>query len=86
MAIEPSNTASGLEWKVLEGLPGEGPAAKHFYVDRPSPWREGTVIQFSFPDGSGWVGNFATEKFRCPVEIVHCDFMHSQRTAYCQAA
>jgi hypothetical protein len=59
-----------VEWKILDGLSGEGPNAIHFFADRPSPWREGTVIEFSYAGASKWIGNFASV-CRRPAEILH---------------
>lgn len=56
-------------WQFLDGLPGEGPVPFHFYVDRPCPWREGTVLGFSLPDGARWIGNFASRR-STPLEVL----------------
>ena len=61
---------SALEWRVLGGLPGEGPNVFHFFANRPSPWREGTVIEFSVAGGSKWIGNFGSVRSR-PADILH---------------
>ncbi len=47
-----------VRWKVLNGLPGEGPLAKHFHLGHPTPWAEGFVVRFFNEDGSVWIANF----------------------------
>jgi hypothetical protein len=62
--IEPSADKRIVRWKILEGLPGEGPAPKYFHVGHPTPWAEGVAIRFWHEDGTEWIGNFQGGAFR----------------------
>jgi hypothetical protein len=63
------HTNQPVRCEVLKGLPGEGPAPKHFHGGHPTPWTEGVVVRVRNADGGEWVGNFQGGHFS-PKEIV----------------
>jgi hypothetical protein len=64
------------EFKVLAGLPGDGPSPIPFPASGRGRHREGYVVQFPLGSGDSWIGNFqlGTTKFTGCFE--HPDQIH----------
>lgn len=46
------------DWKILKGLPAEGPLAVPFSTNGRGTHSEGLVVEFVSETGERWVGNF----------------------------